>query len=107
MFKFYDETDTTNLGGGLSRKILAYDKEMMAVEVSFEEGSIGAIHSHPQVQISYVLEGEFLAKIGDEEKTIRKGDTYYTAANVPHGVVCTKKGALLDIFTPLREDFLK
>ena len=107
MFTLYNETLINDLGAGLSRRILAHGKEMMAVEVSFEEGAVGAMHSHPHVQISYVLEGEFEATIGEEKKTIRKGDTYYTLPDVPHGVICTKKGVLLDIFTPEREDFLK
>ena len=107
MFKFYDDTQNTNLGGGVTRRILAHDSAMMAVEVSFEEGAVGTMHSHPHVQISYVLDGEFLATIGDETRTIKKGDTYYTSPNLPHGVKCIKAGKLLDIFSPEREDFLK
>ncbi len=107
MFTFGSDIEFTELGNGLKRKVLAHDKDMMAVEVYFEEGAVGAMHTHPHTQISYVLEGEFLATIGDETKTITKGDTYYTLPNLPHGVVCTKKGVLLDIFTPMREDFLK
>ena len=106
MFVFNEDTKLQELGGGISRRILAHDKELMAVEVCFEVGAIGATHSHPHVQISYVLEGKFEAKIGDETKIITVGDTYYTAPNVPHGVVCLEKGKLLDIFTPEREDFL-
>ena len=107
MFKFYSETELTELGGGVRRRILAHDSDMMAVEVSFDEGAVGAMHTHPHVQISYVLDGEFEATLGDETRIIRKGDTYYTAPNLPHGVVCKKSGVLLDIFTPERSDFLK
>ena len=107
MFRFYSDTELTELGGGVSRRILAHDADMMAVEVSFEEGAVGALHTHPHVQISYVLEGEFEATLGDETKIIRKGDTYYTTPDLPHGVVCKKRGVLLDIFTPERRDFLK
>ena len=107
MFKLYSDTTLTELGGGISRRILAHSDDMMAVEVNFEEGSVGAMHTHPHVQISYVLEGEFEATIGAETKIIVKGDTYYTAPDVPHGVVCKKAGKLLDIFTPERRDFLK
>ena len=107
MFTFNSEVKETDLGGGIRRKILSYGDDMMAVEVKFEEGAVGATHSHPHIQISYVLEGEFVATIGDETRTIGKGDTYYTLPDVPHGVVCTKAGALLDIFNPKREDFLK
>ena len=107
MFKFYSDTELTELGGGVSRRILAHDADMMAVEVSFEEGAVGAVHTHPHVQISYVLEGEFEATLGDETRIIRRGDTYYTTPDLPHGVVCKKRGVLLDIFTPERRDFLK
>ena len=107
MFVFNDDVKLTDLSGGLSRKILAYNANMMSVEVRFEKGAIGSMHSHPHVQISYVLEGKFEATIGDETKIISKGDTYITEPDVPHGVVCLEAGALLDIFTPMREDFLK
>ncbi len=107
MFALYENTELCELGGGVSRRILAHDKAMMAVEVGFDEGAVGAMHSHPHVQISYVLSGEFRATIGETVKVIKAGDTYYTHENVPHGVVCLKAGKLLDIFTPEREDFLK
>ena len=107
MFTLHEDTKLTELGGGISRRILSHDEDMMAVEVLFEEGAVGSMHSHPHVQISYVLEGEFEATIGGETKIITVGDTYYTLPDVPHGVVCLKKGRLLDVFTPERKDFLK
>ena len=107
MFTLHGYTELTDLGNGLKRRILSHGEDMMAVEVSFEEGAVGALHTHPHVQISYVLEGSFEAEIGGEKRVISVGDTYYTLPDVPHGVVCLKKGRLLDIFTPERKDFLK
>ena len=107
MFTPYNDTKLQDLGGGLKRRILSHGEDMMAVEVIFDEGAVGAMHSHPHVQISYVLEGRFEAEIGGEKRIISTGDTYYTLPDVPHGVVCLEKGRLLDIFTPERKDFLK
>lgn len=107
MFVFNDDVKLTDLGGGVSRKILSYNDELMSVEVHFEKGAIGSMHTHPHVQISYVLKGSFEATIGDEKKIISVGDTYITEPDVPHGVVCLEEGTLLDIFTPKRADFLK
>ena len=107
MFVKNEEIKLTELGGGVSRKILAYDENLMSVEVRFEKGAVGAMHTHPHVQISYVLAGKFEATIGDEKRIIGVGDTYITDPDVPHGVVCLEAGALLDIFTPHRADFLK
>ena len=106
MFVLHNNSDEICLGGGVSRRILSHGKEIMAVEVSFETGAVGAMHSHPHVQISYVLDGKFKATVGDEVRIISAGDTYLADPDVPHGVVCLEKGRLLDIFTPEREDFL-
>ena len=107
MFKFASDIPYTELGGGLRRRIMSYDENLMAVEVVFDKGAVGAMHTHPHTQISYVLEGKFEATINGEVRIIAKGDTYITKPNAPHGVVCLEAGALLDIFTPMREDFIK
>ena len=107
MFTFNNEVGTDVLGGGVSRKVLSHNENMMAVEVRFECGAIGAVHTHPHTQISYVLLGKFEAVIGREKRIISVGDSYITSPNEPHGVVCLEKGALLDVFTPKRDDFLK
>ena len=107
MFCKNSDISPIDLGGGLSRKILSYDERMMAVEVRFEKGAVGAMHSHPHAQISYVLAGRFLATVGEEVREIAAGDTYVTAPNEPHGVTCLEAGMLLDVFAPMREDFLK
>lgn len=106
MYFFGKEQKVTDLGGGVTRKILAEDKDMMAVEVAFETGAVGAVHTHPHTQISYVLSGRFEADMDGDKRIIGAGDTYYAHPNVPHGVVCLEKGVLLDIFTPRRDDFL-
>lgn len=94
-------------GGGVKRRILAYGDNMMQVEVHFEKGAVGAVHSHPHTQLTHVLEGAFEFTIGGEKQVVRKGDTLYKVPNIPHGCVCLEKGILLDTFAPYREDFLK
>ena len=107
MVVFNSDIKFTDLGGGVMRKILSRGGDMMAVEVSFEKGSVGAVHTHSHEQISYVLEGSFELNINGEKSVIKKGDTYYVEPNVEHGVLALEVGKLLDIFTPQREDFLK
>jgi quercetin dioxygenase-like cupin family protein len=95
-----------DLGNGLCRKILAYHENLMMVEVYFEVGAVGEIHSHPHEQITYVLEGEFEFTIDGEKQIVKAGDTMFKEPNVLHGTICLKKGRLLDVFSPYREDFL-
>ncbi len=91
---------------GVTRKVLAYCGELMCVENRFDTGAVGSVHSHPHTQITYVAEGAFEFTIGDETKTVRRGDTLLKQGGAPHGCVCLEKGVLVDFFTPMREDFV-
>lgn len=96
-----------DLGGGLKRKIMSYDQTMMMVKIDFQKGGIGTPHKHVHTQMSYVDSGVFEVTIGDKKLILKKGDGYYIPSNVMHGAVCLEPGVLIDMFTPMREDFVK
>ena len=104
---FYDDVEFEKTAEGVKRKILAYTDELMIVENSFEKGAVGSLHSHPHTQITYVVEGEFEFEINGVKKIVKKGDSMLKKDGIVHGCVCLKEGKLLDIFTPMREDFIK
>ena len=103
---YHKDTQLQDLGGGVSRRVLAYTPMLMIVEVSFEQGGTGAVHSHPHCQNTYILSGRFRFTVDGEEVEVAAGDTLAFPANVPHGTLCLEAGTLLDIFTPMREDFV-
>ncbi len=101
------EKEYKDLGGGVRRKVLAYSNNIMNVELLFEKGAKGDMHSHPHEQIGYIIEGSLVFhEAGKEDITLNTGDTYYVAPNVEHGIDCLTAVKLLDIFTPMREDFI-
>ncbi len=102
---FGSEIDGVRPAPGVERRTLAYCGEMMCVENRFEAGAVGALHSHPHTQITYVAGGAFEFSIDGETKTVRKGDTMLKQNGVEHGCVCLEEGILIDFFTPMREDF--
>jgi quercetin dioxygenase-like cupin family protein len=106
-FVFHDAAEFEDLGGGVKRKILAYGDALMQVEVHFERGAVGTLHSHPHSQLTYVLAGKFEFTIDGEKKIVSRGDTLYKTPGVLHGCVCLESGILLDTFSPYREDFIK
>ena len=103
---FEKEVDSTTPGEGVTRKVLAYCDEGMCVAHHFKKDAVGALHSHPHTQITYVAEGVFEFEIDGEKKVVRKGDTLLKQGGVEHGAVCLEKGTLIDFFTPMREDFV-
>ncbi len=107
---FYDKDIETEIieEGKNYRKVKAHNGNIMFVEVIFENGGIGKAHTHVHEQASYCIEGEFEYTVGDETKIIGVGDTVYIPSNITHGCkLIGKRGVLIDIFSPQREDFLK
>ncbi|TRZ43191.1 cupin domain-containing protein [Robertkochia solimangrovi] len=104
---FSKKQEWEKVDDGVKRQIMGYDDSIMLVKVAFEEGAIGYAHKHPHAQVSYVEDGEFEVTIGDETKTLVAGDSFYATPDTMHGVICKKAGMLVDVFSPIREDFIK
>ena len=96
-----------DIGGGVMRKVLSYTPDMMVVEITFPAGGVGAVHTHPHLQSSYVKSGEFEYTVGEEKVVVREGDSLTFQPDEIHGCVCLRAGVLVDVFSPMREDFLK
>lgn len=92
---------------GMVRQIMGYDGQIMLVKVKFEKGAIGYVHEHFHSQTSYVVSGKFEVTINGVKKIIEAGDGYYIEPDIPHGAVCLEEGMLIDVFSPMRQDFLK
>lgn len=94
------------LGGGVSRKFLGYDNQIMMVLVKFEKGALGSPHQHFHTQTTYCVAGKFEFEIDGIKQEINAGDGVYIEPNLLHSAVCLEEGMLIDTFSPVREDFL-
>lgn len=103
---FHEDTLPQSGGEGVVRRVLAYNSGLMCVENHFKKGAVGAMHSHPHTQITYVVSGRFSFTIDGETHEVTAGDTLQKTDGVIHGCTCLEEGILLDIFAPMREDFL-
>lgn len=103
---FHGDTQPQQAGEGVVRRVLAYSGQLMCVENTFAAGAVGALHSHPHTQITYVVSGRFSFTIDGVAHEVGPGDTMLKTDGVVHGCTCLEAGVLLDIFTPMREDFL-
>ena len=100
------EVRTENLGGGIRRKIYGTNDNIMMVIVEFEKGAVGSRHTHRHSQVTYVQKGSFEVSIGDKTEVLKAGDGFYASPDKEHGVVALEEGALIDVFSPMREDFI-
>lgn len=106
LFAAADEGSWVATPDGNRRRVVLHTDELMMVEFAFEKGGVGAMHSHPHVQSSYVAEGLFEVTIDGRTRTIATGGAFIVPSNLVHGVKALEAGRLVDTFTPRRDDFL-
>jgi quercetin dioxygenase-like cupin family protein len=82
-------------------------KEMMLSFVNLDAGAVVEAHSHPHEQVGIVILGKAQFEIGDEVRILGPGDMYRIPGGVRHRVVVVEGPCqALDIFHPIREDYL-
>ena len=91
---------------GVTRQVLSDAPELMVVRFSFEAGAEGRLHSHPHVQATYVASGRFRFTVAGDTFEVGPGDSFVIPGQAIHGCTCLEPGALIDSFTPRRDDFL-
>lgn len=92
---------------GLARKVLAYNDKLMLVEHTMEAGSEFPRHSHPHEQLAYLVSGHIRVYAGSTSFEAKAGDSFVLKGNVEHNVIALERSVALDIFTPVREDYLQ
>lgn len=101
-----DDVAWETIAEGIRRKIMSFDERVMMVKVDFEKGAIGVLHQHYHTQISHVESGVFEVEVSGKKKILKAGDAFHIPPNILHGAVCLEAGMLIDIFSPMREDFI-
>jgi quercetin dioxygenase-like cupin family protein len=108
MFVYAKDCKVEVLENGVKRVIKNWIGDLMAVELTWGKGMVGAVHTHPHRQCGYCVKGRFEAEMNGEKAVLEAGDCFYAEAGVPHGLTALEDDSVfLDIFTPYREDFVK
>jgi quercetin dioxygenase-like cupin family protein len=94
----WDNVPVEDLGGGVSRQMIVGER-LMVCRLRFAPNVVTPAHDHPHEQIF---------TIGTEERIAQAGDVLHFPSWCWHGAtMLDEEVVLIDIFTPLREDFLK
>src|ERR1051325_2703516 len=95
-----------NAGEGIERQMVV-GQNLMICRVRFTPYLETPQHRHPHEQMSIVVSGRVRFFIEGEERICSPGDVLQFPANCLHGAtMMDEEVVLIDIFTPLREDFL-
>ena len=101
----WDELALEKVTEMISRKIVTGDREMLA-QIYLKKGALVPMHNHESEQMTYVLQGALKFLVGGEEITLREGEVLHIPSRVPHQAEALDDTFELDIFSPIRQDWL-
>jgi len=83
-----------------------YGENLMLSYLEMDEGAVVPLHDHPHEQGGILLEGDVELTIGDETRLVTAGSMFIIPPNTPHKAVAVGGPAVvLDVFSPVREDY--
>jgi quercetin dioxygenase-like cupin family protein len=104
----WNDLTPEKLKGGLTRKLITSER-MMIAHVRFDKGDDVPRHSHENEQITYILEGALLFKLGENgerEVIVRAGEVLVIPSYLPHSALALEDTLDVDVFNPPRQDWL-
>ncbi|MEW6671673.1 MAG: cupin domain-containing protein [Thermodesulfobacteriota bacterium] len=92
---------------GVTRRVFSGKNSMMVLN-ELMPGAKPALHRHPHEQLIYIIEGTCRLVIGNEVVDMAAGDLILVPPDMPHSLEVTSDKPVLnlDVFAPIREDYL-
>lgn len=101
----WDEIELEKVTEMISRKIVTGEREMLA-QIYLKKGAIVPMHQHDAEQMTYILQGALRFLVGGQDVTVREGEVLHIPSNVPHQAEALEDTFELDVFSPIRQDWL-
>ena len=101
----WDEMEKEVMNDKLARRFVTGEKAMLA-QIFLKKGALVPTHQHESEQITYILEGALLFRLEGKEVTVGKGQVLLIPSNVPHSAEALEDTLDLDVFSPIRQDWI-
>lgn len=92
---------------GILRRTLVHKDRMLLVHWQIRRGVQFGEHSHPYEQAGYLIKGSLELTVDGEKHLLRPGSAYVVASGVRHDAVALEDCEIVDIFSPVRPEYLE
>lgn len=106
MFNQKDNAGYTSPVEGITMKTIAHGRLTLMTEFKLAKGSKLPRHSHPHEQTGYLVSGHIALEIGGEVYDTRPGDSWCIPGDMEHGAEVFQDSVAVEVFSPVREDYL-
>jgi quercetin dioxygenase-like cupin family protein len=91
---------------GVRFKTLAFGEKTHLTEFRLEKGHTVPMHKHPHEQTGYLVSGRMRFLIAGESFDAQSGDGWNIAGGVEHSAEVLEDAVVIEVFSPVREDYL-
>jgi quercetin dioxygenase-like cupin family protein len=91
---------------GIEFKTLVYGEKTLLSEFRLQKGKTLPMHEHPHEQTGYLVSGKINLIIENHQYEAEPGDSWCIPGNVIHGVEVIKDSVAIEIFSPVRKEYL-
>jgi quercetin dioxygenase-like cupin family protein len=106
MFEKHSDSGYREMLDGVQQKTLVHGQKTLMSKFTLKKNSGIPIHSHPHEQTGYLLKGRLVFTYDQQKIEVSEGDSWCIAGNVEHGVEVLEDAIVLEMFSPVREDYL-
>ena len=106
MFTKKDFRNFRPLIEGVTMRPLAFGEKTILCEFNLEKGFSLPAHNHPYEQTGYLISGKLNFRIDEKWYLAETGDSWSIPENVEHEVEILENSVLIELFSPIRPDYL-
>lgn len=92
---------------GIRLKTLVYGEKTLFAEFRMDAGAVLPKHAHIHEQTGYLIKGKIRLTIGKEAFEVEKGDSWCVPSNMGHSAEILKDAVVIEVFSPVREEYLR
>ena len=91
---------------GVHLSTLVHGQKTLMGHFNVAKGSAIPPHSHPHEQTRFLVSGKLRFKVEDEVMDVEAGDSWCIPGGAEHGVEALEDTVVIEVFSPVREDYL-
>jgi quercetin dioxygenase-like cupin family protein len=102
----WDRVEKEQMNPLFARQVI-HSETMTVARVHLRAGCVVPEHNHHNEQISILEKGALKWVLGGVERMLKPGDVLLIPPHVPHSVTAMEDSVVMDLFSPVREDWMR
>ena len=106
MFNKQGSEGYRQLAEGVRMKTLVHGEKTLMAEFRIDKGAKVPTHAHPHEQTGFMVSGTLRFNVDGKSFDAQPGDSWNIAGDKPHSAVALEDAVAVEVFSPVREDYL-